>query len=43
MKYKEIIKGIKSIMKIKLGDPAQVWVAIVIILAGVIWLIYKIG
>ncbi|MBA7564412.1 hypothetical protein ES708_06075 [subsurface metagenome] len=30
-------------MKIKFSDPAQAWVAIVIILAGVIWLIYKIG
>ena len=30
-------------MKIKFKDPALAWVAIVIILAGVAWLIYKIG
>ncbi|MBA7546813.1 hypothetical protein ES705_39212 [subsurface metagenome] len=30
-------------MKIKFSDPAQAWVTIVIILAGIVYLIYKIG
>ena len=42
MKYKEIIKGIKSIMKIKFSDPIQKWAIISVVILGIVYLISKI-